>query len=112
MSGDRQELDMPEIPDLDDFKLPPKPEKPHKVPGPANDADTGTSGRDMDEEKKAVDKAALFPSREAPDDDQLNIKGPKKTLNRFRALRKSERYKYSELLDLLMDAYEEKQNQG
>jgi hypothetical protein len=58
-------------------------------------------------DRKAVEKVASFPSREAPDDDQLNIKGPKAMLDRFRALRKSERYKYADLLEFMMDAYED-----
>ncbi len=58
--------------------------------------------------QKAVADVTSFPSREAPDDDQLNIKGPKAVLDRFRALRKSERYKYADLLEFMMDAYEKK----
>ena len=55
---------------------------------------------------QAIDRAASFPSREAPDDDQLNIRGSRVVLDRFRALRKSERYKYADLLEMMMDAYE------
>lgn len=61
--------------------------------------------------QKTVSVATSFPSREAPDDDQLNIKGPKAVLDRFRALRKSERYKYADLLEFMMDAYEAKRGQ-
>lgn len=57
--------------------------------------------------QKAVADATTFPSREAPDDDQINIKGSKAVLDRFRALRKSERYKYADLLEFMMDAYEQ-----
>lgn len=57
-------------------------------------------------ERKAVEAIATFPSREASNEDQLNIKGPKATLDRFRRLRKAERYPYVILLDMLMDAYE------
>lgn len=59
--------------------------------------------------QKAVARVSSFPSREAPDDDQLNIKGPMAVLNRFRVLKKTERYKYSDLLDMMMDAYEAQQ---
>lgn len=62
--------------------------------------------------RKAVEKVTSFPSREAPDDDQINIKGPKAVLDRFRTLRKSERYKYADLLEFMMDAYEERQKKG
>lgn len=82
----------PAAPDLDDFK-----------PRAAD----GISAPRVD--RKAISRASSFPSREAPDDDQLNIKGSKAVLDRFRALKKSERYKYSDLLEFMMDAYEEKQ---
>ena len=84
----RQGLGMDDL-GLDDFK-PRQPSAPKK---PA---------------QKAVAEVTSFPSREAPDDDQLNIKGPKAVLDRFRALRKSERYKYADLLEFMMDAYEQK----
>lgn len=57
--------------------------------------------------QKTVADVTSFPSREAPDDDQINIKGSKAILDRFRALRKSERYKYADLLEFMMDAYEQ-----
>lgn len=60
--------------------------------------------------QKAVEQVASFPSREAPDDDQLNIKGPKAVLDRFRALKKAERYKYADLLEFMMDAYESRKS--
>jgi len=82
----RQGLDLDNL-GLDDFK----PRKPSTVKNPT---------------QKAVADITSFPSREAPDDDQLNIKGPKVLLDRFRALRKSERYKYADLLEFMMDAYE------
>lgn len=93
MTQHRQSLEF----DLDDF-------------APRAPADTPAAVRLPD--RKAVEKVASFPSREAPDDDQLNIKGPKAVLDRFRALRKSERYKYADLLEFMMDAYEEKQGKG
>ncbi|MBV1711584.1 MAG: hypothetical protein KUA37_06205 [Desulfomicrobium sp.] len=85
----RQGLDLDAL-GLDDFE-------PRKPSAPAKPA------------QKTVAVATSFPSREAPDDDQLNIKGPKAVLDRFRALRKSERYKYADLLEFMMDAYEAKQ---
>lgn len=84
----RQGLDLDNL-GLDDFK----PRKPSTKKTPT---------------QKAVADVTSFPSREAPDDDQLNIKGPKAVLDRFRALRKSERYKYADLLEFMMDAYEKK----
>ena len=82
----RQGIDLDDL-GLDDFK----PRKPSTAKKPT---------------QKAVADVTSFPSREAPDDDQLNIKGPKAVLDRFRALRKSERYKYADLLEFMMDAYE------
>lgn len=55
--------------------------------------------------KKAIDKVATFPSREASDDSQMNIKAPADILERFRAMAKKERYKHGEFLQVLMDAY-------
>lgn len=88
MQQKRQGLDLDNL-DLDDFS-------------PRSAADP-VAARPR---KKAVEQVTSFPSREAPDDDQLNIKGPKAVLDRFRALKKSERYKYSDLLEFMMDAYE------
>lgn len=85
MNTDRKTLSMD---DLEDFK--PRPPKPSTV----------------ETERKAVQAIASFPSREASQEDQLNIKGSKATLDRFRTLRKTERYPYAVLLDMLMDAYE------
>lgn len=62
--------------------------------------------------KQIISEVTSFPSREAIviEDDQLNIKGSKAILDRFRALRKSERYKYADLLEFMMNAYESKNN--
>ena len=89
MNTDRKPLPMDDLEGLDDFKP--------RAPRPAAVA----------VEKRAVEAAASFPSREATlEEDQLNIKGPKAILDIFRALRKAERYPYATLLGMLMDAYE------
>jgi len=89
MAGqERQGLDLGGL-DLDEFK--PRKQTSKKKPT-----------------KKDVAAVTNFPSREASADDQLNIHGSKTVLDRFRDLRKSERYKYSDLLEFMMDAYEEK----
>jgi len=85
MNTERKTLSMD---DLEDFQ--PRPPKPSAAKT----------------ERKAVQAVASFPSREASQEDQLNIKGSKATLDRFRALRKDERYPYAVLLGMLMDAYE------
>ncbi len=82
----RQELDVSDL-GLDDFK-PREPSSPKKPT------------------QEAVSEVTSFPSRELSGDDQLNIKGPKVILDRFRSLRKLERYKYADLLEFMMDAYE------
>jgi len=84
----RQGLNMDDL-GLDDFK-PRQPTTPKKPT------------------QKAVADVTSFPSREATEEDQLNIKGSKAVLDRFRALRKAERYKYADLLEFMMDTYEEK----
>lgn len=58
--------------------------------------------------KKAIDKVASFPSREASEDSQMNIKAPADILERFRLMAKKERYKHGEFLQVLMDAYGKK----
>jgi hypothetical protein len=74
--------------DLDEFTP--------RTPTPAPAADV----------RKAVDQTAAFPSRERPDDAQMNIKASAATLVRFRQMAKKERYKHGEFLEILMDAYE------
>ena len=85
MTGERRSLDFGE---LDEFTPRPKPTAPAAA------------------ERKAVDQATAFPSRERPDDLQMNIKAPAATLARFRQLAKNERYRHGEFLEMLMNAYE------
>ena len=92
MVGERNKLNFGNLDDLDDFK-------------PRSDRSTVPS---ISVDKKAVDKIASFPVREQSDDAQINIKAPIFTLDRFRTLAKSERYRHGEFLDILMDAYESK----
>jgi hypothetical protein len=111
----RESLTIPAFDDdLDDFaprktiKPSPKPAgqgaqtspaaAPHHVPQHPrrNTADT----------RKAVDAVSRFPSREAPSDGQLNLKGPQHVLDRFKAMCKSDRRAYYDMLEILMDRYE------
>ncbi len=62
------------------------------------------------DDRKAIDRAAAFPSRETPDDAQLNIKAPAATLERFRSMARAERYKHGAFLEILMDAYDRSRN--
>jgi hypothetical protein len=91
MTGQRRSLDFAE---LDEFTPRQKPAAPAAV------------------ERKAIDQAAAFPSRERADDSQMNIKAPVATLTRFRKLAKSERYTLGEFLEILMDAYEGRAGRG
>ena len=56
--------------------------------------------------RKAIDRTTGFPSREASEDGQINIKAPAALLERFKAMAKAERYKHGEFLEILMDHYE------
>ncbi|MFK7876381.1 MAG: hypothetical protein AB8B71_11480 [Paracoccaceae bacterium] len=53
--------------------------------------------------RRTVDAISHFPSREASEDGQLNLKGPKHVLDRFRALCKADRRAYYDMLEILMD---------
>jgi hypothetical protein len=96
MSDDRQALAMPAFDDaLDDFA--PRAAQP---PAPAQEA------------KRAVDAVSRFPSREAAPDGQLNLKGPKPILARFKAMCKADRRAYYDMLEILMDHFEQGGGQG
>lgn len=90
MTTERKPLDFG---DLDDFQPRAKDEK----------------SKPKDAERKAIDQVAAFPSRERDDDGQMNIKGSEAILRRFRDMAKAERYKHGEFLEILMNAYEQKQ---
>lgn len=79
----RRPLDM----DLDDFAPRPRAEKP-------------TLNR-----KKAA-AVSQFPSREAEDETQFNIRCPVSIQSKFRALAKSEGLKQGKLLEKALDAFE------
>ena len=56
--------------------------------------------------RRTVDAVSQFPSREASADAQLNLKGPRHVLDRFRAMCKSDRRAYYDMLEILMDHFE------
>ncbi|MEL6521047.1 MAG: hypothetical protein AAFQ66_08785 [Pseudomonadota bacterium] len=91
---DRQALSIPDFEEpsdaLDDFAPRPK------------------EGQGTKVEAKAIDAVSSFPSREAPPDGQLNLKGPRPILERFKAMCKADRRAYYDMLEILMDAYEGK----
>lgn len=50
-----------------------------------------------------------WPSREATVDGQLSIKGPLHTITRFKKLCKDDRRTYADMLDILMNHFENTQ---
>lgn len=91
MAG-RESLSIPELDDdLDDF-------------APRGRAGQGASPPPA--ARKAIDAVSHFPSREAPADAQLNLKGPREVLDRFKALCKADRRTYADMLGILMDRYD------
>jgi hypothetical protein len=68
---------------------------------PAERQDAGT-----DEQRRVVDRASAFPSREADAEGQLNIRASSEMLARFKAAAKKERYTYGAFLEILLDNYE------
>ena len=49
-----------------------------------------------------------WPSREPLADGQISIKGPLSTIRRFKALCKEDRRTYADMLNILMDYFDEK----
>jgi len=47
-----------------------------------------------------------WPSREANIDGQISIKGPMTTIQRFKAMCKDDRRTYADMLDILMNHFE------
>lgn len=96
MSGDRKSIEMPSFDDdMSDFQ-------------PRARTRAGAKPARATLEKKAVDAVSSFPSREAPAEGQLNLKGPLHVLNRFKAMCKEDRRAYYDMLQILMDRYEGK----
>lgn len=94
----REALALPALDDdLDDF-----------APRRAAGQGAGTPARPTADTRRAVDAVSQFPSREAVADAQLNLKGPREVLDRFRAMCKADRRSYYDMLGILMDRYEGK----
>ncbi|WP_375612421.1 MULTISPECIES: hypothetical protein [unclassified Bartonella] len=58
-------------------------------------------------QRKEIDKAAAFPSREQSVEIQLNIKASVNIINRFKLMAKQERYRHGDFLEILMNAYKQ-----
>ncbi|MCE8519213.1 hypothetical protein KBY31_21035 [Ruegeria pomeroyi] len=94
--SDREALTIPSFDDsLDDF-APRERAGQGRARTPLSSADT----------RRTVDAVSRFPSREASQDAQLNLKGPRHVLDRFRALCKADRRAYYDMLEILMDDFE------
>ena len=95
--SDREALAIPTFDDdLDDF-------------APRGRAGQGATprARPTSDTRRSVDAVSQFPSREAAADAQLNLKGPKPVLERFKAMCKADRRAYYDMLEILMNAYEQ-----
>lgn len=66
----------------------------------------GLAPRSSAEARRSVDAVSQFPSREALADAQLNLKGPRHVLDRFRAMCKADRRAYYDMLEILMDEFD------
>lgn len=53
-------------------------------------------------------RSERWPSREPIADGQISIKGPLSTITRFKALCKDDRRTYADMLNILMDQFEQK----
>ncbi len=87
---------------------------PEPTPDPVKTPDSG-AGRPpasafprAADTRRAIDAVSQFPSREASTDGQLNLKGPRHVLDRFRVMCKADRRAYYDMLEILMDRYEGK----
>ena len=94
--SDREALAIPSFDDdLDDF-------------APRGGAGQGAPVRPAADARRSIDAVSQFPSREASADAQLNLKGPRHVLDRFRAMCKADRRAYYDMLEILMDRFEGK----
>ena len=99
--GDRQPLAIPDLDaDADD------------TVGDAFDDFAPRKGRagGAAEERRAIDAVSAFPSREAAGDAQMNLKGPKHILDRFKTMCKEDRRPYYAMLEILMDEFERRKD--
>ena len=110
MTGNRQPLSIPSFEgDLDNFTPrygAPKSTVPTRRAGQGGLPVSPLEGSRTVDTRRAVDAVSGFPSREAASDGQLNLKGPRHVLDRFKAMCKSDRRACYDTLESLMDNYE------
>lgn len=105
--SDREALAIPAFnDDLDDF-APRNHAAGQGASKPATPAAPQSQHR-VSDTRKAIDAVSQFPSREASQDGQLNLKGPQHVLNRFKSICKADRRAYYDMLEILMDTYEQR----
>ena len=102
-AGDRIALAIPPVDEVDD-KAPEK----HEADALDDFAPRARDHAPVNNTRKTIDNASSFPSREASPDAQLNLKGPRDILDRFKAMCKADRRAYYDMLEILMDAYEKR----
>lgn len=100
---DRETLKIPAFDEMDDFA-------PRAVASPLSSRVATAPGLPTEaaETRRAIDAVSKFPSREASQDVQMNLKGPRHVLDRFRALCRADRRAYYDMLEILMDSFEGK----
>lgn len=118
--SDREALAIPAFDDdLDDFAPRARPESrplragegqgaPDQTPDPIPAATARRAAPSSGQTRRAVDAVSRFPSREGPADAQLNLKGPREVLERFKTMCRDDRRSYYDMLRILMDAFEGK----
>lgn len=105
MAADREALSMPSFDEMDDFA-------PRTGAGQGADvAAPAPASRPASQARRAIDAVSHFPSREASPDAQLNLKGPRPVLDRFRKMCREDRRAYYDMLEILMDHFEGKSGQ-
>ena len=109
--SDREALAIPTFDDdLDDFAprvAVPTPQQNGAGQGTLSPELTAAVNSRATDTRRAIDAVSRFPSREASADGQLNLKGPRHVLDRFRAMCKADRRAYYDMLEILMDRYED-----
>ena len=117
--SDREALAMPSFDDIDDFA--PRSGAPAGQGAPAEVAVAAPQpiqaasqpavppAPRAAETRRAIDAVSQFPSREASTEAQMNLKGLRHVLDRFRWMCKHDRRAYYDMLEILMDSFEGRQ---
>lgn len=110
MAGDREALSIPSFDEMDDFA--PRSDRMQRDRGQEGRVEPAPAPQPVPraaDTRRAIDAVSQFPSREAASDGQLNLKGPRTVLDRFRKLCRDDRRAYYDMLEILMDSFEQRQ---